>query len=161
MSQEQAAMKKQAEQAEKESRIEKKRKKLPEDFLDSDKSAKDDLQPKKKRYSGEPLPIPPLRLKTPKKGGKSESEKKGKSTSEKESTSKTVTPKKSSAKKTLDRDNVKDTPSKDTPDKKGTANKDTPSKKDAGRFSGEYMLPLPLRDKHLPWQVCLINPQSK
>ena len=150
MSQEQVVMKKQAEQAEKESRKERKRKKLSEDFLDSDKSAKDDLQPKKKIYSGEPLPVPPLRLKTPKKGGKSESEKKGKSTSEKESTSKTVTPKKSSAKKTLDMNNVKDIPSKDTP-----------SKKDLGRFSGEYMSPPPLRDKHLPSQVCLINPRIK
>ena len=30
-----------------------------------------------------------------------------------------------------------------------------------GRFSGESIEPPPLRDRHLPQQICLINPQSE
>ena len=150
MSQEEVTMFKQAEAAEKQSRKERKRKKMPDDFIDGDRSAKDDLTPKKRKYIGEKsLPVPPLRIKkTPKKGNKPDKEM---------STPKTVTPKKSTSKKTLNMDITEE----ETKDDAVTGVKDTPSTKDTSRISGEYMSPPPLRDKHLPPQVSLINTKSE
>ena len=150
-----------AEEAAKHSRKERKRKRMPEDFIDGDKSAKDDLRPKKRKYTDEALQVPPLRIKTSGKTAKNV----------KQSTPlKPATPKKS-AKRTLNMSEQtpnkknEETPNKkneETPSKKNEGNEEaTPEKKDTGRFSGEYMSPPPLRDKHLPSQVCLINPKSK
>ena len=151
MSQQEVTMFKQAEAAEKQSQKERKRKKMPDDFIDGDRSAKDDLTPKKRKYTGEKsLSVPPLRIKkTPKKGNKPDKEM---------STPKTVTPKKSTSKKTLNMDITEEESIKDDV---VAGVKDTPSKKDTSRISGEYMSPLPLRDKHLPPQVSLINTQSE
>ena len=76
MSQEEVTMFKKAEAAEKQSQKERKRKKMPDDFIDGDRSAKDDLTPKKRNFTGEKsLSVPPLRIKKiPKKGNKPDKE---------------------------------------------------------------------------------------
>ena len=168
---------------EKDSRKERKRKVLPEDFVDGEKRAKDDLNPKKKKLSGEPLPIPPLRVpkdRTP----KTRSSKKTTSTSKQntakrnlEKTLKEVTDTQQKEKvqtmeisqepvtpKSQDKSKEATTPKSQDKSKEVTTPKSQDKRKEtptSGRFSGEYVSPPPLRDKHLPPQVSLINHQSK
>ena len=162
---------------EKDSRKDRKRKVLPEDFVDGEKRAKDDLNPKKKKLSGEPLPIPPLRVpkdKTPKTRSSKKTTSTSKQNTAKRNLEKTlkevtdtqekekvqtmeisqeaVTPKEATTPKSQDKSKEVTTP------KSLEKREETPT---SGRFSGEYMSPPPLRDKHLPPQVSLINHKSK